>query len=377
MRKIVAAVVAMLTFVAVGTAMVTIPFTNVSAETKLIGDTNQDGKIETSDAYNMLLVYAKNSAGIPVEYDIGVYDVNEDGKVSTEDAYQTLLYYATICVGGQSEWPPIKKTETTTTQETIPTTTTSTTEAGFSASYAGTYHIINSSYLNVRKGPSTATDKIGQLSADDPVEVISADGKWAKINYNGGIAYVSMSYLELEVTTDATTTTTKETIPVPTTTTTIVSTTEVTTTGGTNVVLQFENGDILRCTSEKEVYYDISGDIRTAVEPNETVVVISWLQDSWYAVELSDGTVGYINAADSIKYVGYTFPTKYQQKTWDKIQVGDTIAYFGRYPISTLKYGDTSIVKAKSNTSIELGCADGTTIVVNWTDFCHDFFFVN
>ncbi|MCJ0400854.1 cell wall-binding protein Cwp14, partial [Clostridioides difficile] len=50
--------------------------------------------------------------------------------------------------------------------------------------------------LNVRKGPSTEDEKIGQLSYGSKVETVEmfATG-WVKIKYNGGYGYVSNDYL--------------------------------------------------------------------------------------------------------------------------------------------------------------------------------------
>lgn len=49
--------------------------------------------------------------------------------------------------------------------------------------------------LNVRNGPGTKYDSIGKLPKNSKVEVIDIQNDWAKINYNGGVAYVSTSYL--------------------------------------------------------------------------------------------------------------------------------------------------------------------------------------
>ncbi|MGM9973693.1 MAG: SH3 domain-containing protein, partial [Clostridiaceae bacterium] len=51
-------------------------------------------------------------------------------------------------------------------------------------------------YLNVRKGPSTSHEKIGMLDPKDKVKVISISNGWAKISYKNQTAYVSSSYLK-------------------------------------------------------------------------------------------------------------------------------------------------------------------------------------
>ncbi len=51
--------------------------------------------------------------------------------------------------------------------------------------------------VNVRSGPSTSTQVIGQLNTGDKVSVVgkTADGAWYKVNYNNNTAYVSADYL--------------------------------------------------------------------------------------------------------------------------------------------------------------------------------------
>lgn len=51
------------------------------------------------------------------------------------------------------------------------------------------------SNVNVRSAESTESDVLGQLSYGDTVEVQSVSGDWAKVLYNGAIAYVAAAYL--------------------------------------------------------------------------------------------------------------------------------------------------------------------------------------
>lgn len=66
------------------------------------GDMNGDGELTTLDAYEVLLIYAKQGAGIAQSLtDIQRYaaDYNEDGEIDTMDAYEILLAYAKRAVG--------------------------------------------------------------------------------------------------------------------------------------------------------------------------------------------------------------------------------------------------------------------------------------
>lgn len=55
--------------------------------------------------------------------------------------------------------------------------------------------VVNGNSLNVRKGPSTNSEKIGSLPRGAKVKVISDSNGWSKIKYNDGIGYVSSEYL--------------------------------------------------------------------------------------------------------------------------------------------------------------------------------------
>lgn len=55
------------------------------------------------------------------------------------------------------------------------------------------------SAVNVRTGPSTSYNKVGQLSKDDSVKRIGiGEDGWSKVEYNGDIAYISSGYLTTE-----------------------------------------------------------------------------------------------------------------------------------------------------------------------------------
>lgn len=49
--------------------------------------------------------------------------------------------------------------------------------------------------LNVRSTPGTKLPRVGLLHRGEPVTVLSVENGWARIAYDGGIAYVSASYL--------------------------------------------------------------------------------------------------------------------------------------------------------------------------------------
>lgn len=62
--------------------------------------------------------------------------------------------------------------------------------------YADSYKVNAKSGLNVRNGASASAQVIGRLDNGDITEVESIVGEWAKIEYRGKTAYVSMNYLQ-------------------------------------------------------------------------------------------------------------------------------------------------------------------------------------
>ena len=58
---------------------------------------------------------------------------------------------------------------------------------------------INTENLNVRSGPSTSSSKVGLLKNGDYVEIYGRSNNWYKIIYNNQFAYVSCSYVTLNI----------------------------------------------------------------------------------------------------------------------------------------------------------------------------------
>lgn len=66
-----------------------------------LGDVDDNGTIDTLDAYYILLYYACTAASLEPPENVlkEAADINEDGYVDTVDAYLALLYYAYISAG--------------------------------------------------------------------------------------------------------------------------------------------------------------------------------------------------------------------------------------------------------------------------------------
>lgn len=55
---------------------------------------------------------------------------------------------------------------------------------------------VDSDNVPVKKGSSNIADELGCLAKNDKVEVISVEGEWATINYEGGHGYIQLKYLK-------------------------------------------------------------------------------------------------------------------------------------------------------------------------------------
>lgn len=68
-----------------------------------IGDTNNDGRVDATDASNILSKYAEYSTSgkTPTSDELAVYDVNGDGKINSVDASCVLSYYTYTQTGGR------------------------------------------------------------------------------------------------------------------------------------------------------------------------------------------------------------------------------------------------------------------------------------
>ncbi len=60
--------------------------------------------------------------------------------------------------------------------------------------YAGRY-FVSYGFVNMRKGPTQDSEKIGEIPGQTIVKPVSIEGGWAKVTYNEQTGYVAMSYL--------------------------------------------------------------------------------------------------------------------------------------------------------------------------------------
>lgn len=61
--------------------------------------------------------------------------------------------------------------------------------------FEGKYYV-DFDFLNIRKDPSTQSEKVGELPGQAIIKPVSMSGEWARVAYNGKEGYVSTQYLK-------------------------------------------------------------------------------------------------------------------------------------------------------------------------------------
>lgn len=81
-------------------------------ETYTCGDVDEDGTVDSQDAYLALKTYAAMSVGMFPDLrsaQAAAADVDSDSSITAQDTYYILLYYATASVSGDAQWENIIK----------------------------------------------------------------------------------------------------------------------------------------------------------------------------------------------------------------------------------------------------------------------------
>ena len=159
--------------------------------------------------------------------------------------------------------------------EEITTTTTPTETSGQSDpdAVAATGEVTGSS-VNVRSGPSASASVLGSLKKGDGVEIISQNGDFYRIVYDGGTAYISASYVRVTGTVE----TAKPT-----------ATPDSGSSSG-----DLEEGEALIADSGTALMGDPSGSVIYEYLSRNDVVTILDTEGSYYLVRTEDGETGYV-----------------------------------------------------------------------------------
>lgn len=241
MKKVMAIIFSIV--VAISSVMLTTTTTATAAgNTTLLGDANQDGKLDTTDAIYILYYIALVCAGYPkddvysrfdVEIDERVFDVDRSEKVDTTDVLYLLTYIAKCGAGQDATWPPAP-------------------EKIYSDDILVFNPVKGVETWNLRSAPSLEAGVVTKMSAGENCKVIKIlQESWYEVEYFGidlylqitpdseSFFYVDPIPRETASTTTETTTTTTETTTqstetsIETTKATTLTTTEFSTTKAT------------------------------------------------------------------------------------------------------------------------------------------------
>lgn len=231
MKKVMAIIFSIV--VAISSVMLTTTTTATAVgNTTLLGDANQDGKLDTTDAIYILYYIALVCAGYPkddvysrfdVEIDERVFDVDRSEKVDTTDVLYLLTYIAKCGAGQDATWPPAP-------------------EKIYSDDILVFNPVKGVETWNLRSAPSLEAGVVTKMSAGENCKVIKIlQESWYEVEYFGIDLY-------LQITPDSESFFYVDPIPRETASTTTETTTTETTTQSTETSIETTKATTLTTT---------------------------------------------------------------------------------------------------------------------------------
>lgn len=153
-----------------------------------------------------------------------------------------------------------------------PTTTTTATTTPGDTNEVVAKGTVTGGTVNVRSGPSTTATKLGSVSRNTQVEIISQSNGFYKIVYQNGTGYISADYVSVTGTVTPTDTASPTATP--------------TNTNATGSAYISVDGAALTGGPDSSVIYEY-------LSKNTTVTILS-SEGSYYYVRLTDGSTGYV-----------------------------------------------------------------------------------
>lgn len=283
-----------------------VPATNASAY-YLIGDVNQDGMVDATDASAVLSYYAAVSCGESAYICTDVADIDGDGFVDATDASRILSYYADLSVGKQAVWP-----------ERLHNHDKVTLKPGYK--------------WTIKEWPDFSSETTAFISENDQVYILDKDvfSDWYQVEFNDkAIGYINVTDPELAeyfIYEDFKGTSTTTAISDTVTTTTSVTTTSVTTTSVTTTSKQADTETTTTskdevttptttipsdtekthmCKLEVKPGYtwgvksskDVDSDTVYMVSNEDSILTVT-KSGNWYYVLVNEQVTGYMNITD-------------------------------------------------------------------------------
>lgn len=309
MKKVMAIIFSIV--VAISSVMLTTTTTATAVgNTTLLGDANQDGKLDTTDAIYILYYIALVCAGYPkddvysrfdVEIDERVFDVDRSEKVDTTDVLYLLTYIAKCGAGQDATWPPAPE-----------------------KIYSDDILVFNPAKgvetWNLRSAPSLEAGVVTKMSAGENCKVIKIlQESWYEVEYFGIDLYLqitpdSESFFYVDPIPRETASTTTETTTTTTETTTQSTETSIETTKATTLTTTKATTESTTITASTTAMESKTTSTTTETKPTTTKATTKTTTKSTTTVTTSDSST-----ATSTKL------TTTSTTTTEELQLGDIV----------------------------------------------------
>jgi hypothetical protein len=309
MKKVMAIIFSIV--VAISSVMLTTTTTATAVgNTTLLGDANQDGKLDTTDAIYILYYIALVCAGYPkddvysrfdVEIDERVFDVDRSEKVDTTDVLYLLTYIAKCGAGQDATWPPAP-------------------EKIYSDDILVFNPVKGVETWNLRSAPSLEAGVVTKMSAGENCKVIKIlQESWYEVEYFGIDLYLqitpdSESFFYVDPIPRETASTTTETTTTTTETTTQSTETSIETTKATTLTTTKATTESTTITASTTAMESKTTSTTTETKPTTTKATTKTTTKSTTTVTTSDSST-----ATSTKL------TTTSTTTTEELQLGDIV----------------------------------------------------
>lgn len=309
MKKVMAIIFSIV--VAISSVMLTTTTTATAVgNTTLLGDANQDGKLDTTDAIYILYYIALVCAGYPkddvysrfdVEIDERVFDVDRSEKVDTTDVLYLLTYIAKCGAGQDATWPPAP-------------------EKIYSDDILVFNPVKGVETWNLRSAPSLEAGIVTKMSAGENCKVIKIlQESWYEVEYFGIDLYLqitpdSESFFYVDPIPRETASTTTETTTTTTETTTQSTETSIETTKATTLTTTKATTESTTITASTTAMESKTTSTTTETKPTTTKATTKTTTKSTTTVTTSDSST-----ATSTKL------TTTSTTTTEELQLGDIV----------------------------------------------------
>ena len=309
MKKVMAIIFSIV--VAISSVMLTTTTTATAVgNTTLLGDANQDGKLDTTDAIYILYYIALVCAGYPkddvysrfdVEIDERVFDVDRSEKVDTTDVLYLLTYIAKCGAGQDATWPPAP-------------------EKIYSDDILAFNPVKGVETWNLRSAPSLEAGVVTKMSAGENCKVIKIlQESWYEVEYFGIDLYLqitpdSESFFYVDPIPRETASTTTETTTTTTETTTQSTETSIETTKATTLTTTKATTESTTITASTTAMESKTTSTTTETKPTTTKATTKTTTKSTTTVTTSDSST-----ATSTKL------TTTSTTTTEELQLGDIV----------------------------------------------------